>query len=669
MNAPLPVNVLRYGRDEPLPEPVPLRAGPLSLLYEAGDLRCLKRGEREVIRRVYAAVRDRNWGTVPGVISNLKLEISDEAFHIAYVSEHHQNEVHFVWRGEIVGEADGAIRFTFDGEAKTTFLKNRIGFCVLHPIPQCAGAPCRVEYADGTRKTTAFPKQVSPDQPVKDIHDLGAIAHEVASGVWAEVRFEGDLFEMEDQRNWIDASYKIYCTPLRLPFPVEIKAGTHVQQRVTLRLVGTAASASGAANRQPLIEVMRAAPLKTAITSDAVAVEVLPHQRTRLPALGHCAPSHRRVCTESEVERLAKLKPAHLRVDLTIDESNWSGALWLGAAGTDAGERLELALHLPNVSPTVLKDVAGELANRRDQLARVIVFQDGTESTPERLLKLARKHFADAFAGIPIGAGTNADFYQLNQSRPPHELADFLCWSMNPQVHAFDNASLAETPQAISAQIESAREYFPGKPLVVSPVTLKPRFNPVATGPAPPVPPGELPPQVDPRQMSLLGAGWTLAALKHLAESGVESVTFYETTGWRGVMETEAGSPLPTRFPSIPGGVFPLYHVLVDAGEFAGGEVLRAKSSEPLQVEALALRKQSRLCVLLANLTNQPQVARVLRLGDRGRLRQLDETNALQAMTAPEEFRRQPGEVIASADGEAEIALRPYAVARLDLER
>ena len=123
---------------------------------------------------------------------------------------------------------------------------------------------------------------------------------------------------------------------------------------------------------------------------------------------------------------------------------------------------------------------------------------------------------------------------------------------MNP------NSSIAETPEVAAQQAASVRRYFPGKPLVISPVTLRPRFNPNATGPEPVVPPGELPPKVDPRQLSLFAAAWTLAMIKALAEAGADSVTFYETTGWRGVMETAAGSPLPEKFPSIPGAVFPL---------------------------------------------------------------------------------------------------------------
>ena len=41
---------------------------------------------------------------------------------------------------------------------------------------------------------------------------------------------------MEDQRNWTDASFKTYSTPLELPFPVEISADEEVRQRVVLTL-------------------------------------------------------------------------------------------------------------------------------------------------------------------------------------------------------------------------------------------------------------------------------------------------------------------------------------------------------------------------------------------------------------------------------------------------
>ena len=78
-----------------------LRAGSLSMSFDAGDLRYIKRGEREVIRRIYAAVRDRNWGTVPAEISDLKTQIAEDHFRITYTSTHRQERIHFEWQAEI----------------------------------------------------------------------------------------------------------------------------------------------------------------------------------------------------------------------------------------------------------------------------------------------------------------------------------------------------------------------------------------------------------------------------------------------------------------------------------------------------------------------------------------------------------------------------------------
>ncbi len=125
---------------------------------------------------------------------------------------------------------------------------------------------------------------------------------------------------------------------------------------------------------------------------------------------------------------------------------------------------------------------------------------------------------------------------------------DFITYSINPQVHAFDNLSLVETLSAQGETVKSARKFSNNKPISVSPITLKMRFNPNATAPEANMKSDQLPPQVDVRQMSLFGAAWTLGSLKYLCESETHSLTYYETTGWRGVMETELGSHLPEKF-------------------------------------------------------------------------------------------------------------------------
>ena len=233
----LPRTVLYCGRQDPLPEPIQLRAGPLSMIFEPVDafLRHIRMGDREILRGIYVAVRDRNWGTIVPKIFNLKIESTKDAFRLTFDAECKERDIDYLWRGTIAGDPKAAVSFAMDGLARSTFLRNRIGFCVLHPLKECVGQPCSVEKADGKLERGVFPYYTSPTQPFMDMR---AISHEVVPELLAEVRFEGEVFEMEDQRNWTDASFKTYCTPLRIPFPVEIKEGTTVAQSITVTLKG-----------------------------------------------------------------------------------------------------------------------------------------------------------------------------------------------------------------------------------------------------------------------------------------------------------------------------------------------------------------------------------------------------------------------------------------------
>src|SRR3989442_2632 len=178
--------------------------------------------------------------------------------------------------------------------------------------------------------------------------------------------------------------------------------------------------------------------------------------------------------------------------------------------------------------------------------------------------------------------------------------------------------------------------------------------------------PGELPSQVDRRQPSLLAAVWTLVSAKHLAEAGAASVTYFETTGWRGVMETDEGTGLPDRFCSRPGTVFPVYHVLADLCELAGAEVLEAKSSEPLAVEALAVRQGDRLVVLAANLSPGPRRCRITALQVHSvAVRRLDEESFAAACSDAASL-RSGGRELGVVGGELELELEPFSVLHLD---
>ena len=95
--------------------------------------------------------------------------------------------------------------------------------------------------------STKFPVLVQPQQPFTNIQSLsfpvGSSHCEVWSSVYpyllsfaqiypspmsstaTQISMSGATFEMEDQRQWLDASFKTYCNRLSDPHPYLVSAG------------------------------------------------------------------------------------------------------------------------------------------------------------------------------------------------------------------------------------------------------------------------------------------------------------------------------------------------------------------------------------------------------------------------------------------------------------
>lgn len=653
-------NVIRYGRDVPLPLEHPLRAGPLSLVYSHGDLRAIRLGSVEVLNRVYVAVRDRNWNTIPVTLSNVRIEDGGDHFRVSFNADHRDGAIDFGWRGRIVGDADGTLHFAMEGAARSTFLRNRIGFCVLHPA-SLAGQPCTVEHVDGTQTASRFPDLISPHQPFFNIrairHDVivdSAAAAVGAPRVEARVVMTGDTFEMEDQRNWTDASFKTYCTPLAHAFPVEIAAGTPVEQAVTLRLAGRIGAVAQPAH-------LRAEPLSVAIAGRAVGT---------LPQVGLGMSSEHPDLTEREVARLAAMGVSHLRVDLDL-QGPWARTLQDGAAQAAALNcPLALALHLSAAADAELAAVAAAVAATGAPVAHWLIYAKDAVALDARRVDAARTHLG-RISAAPITGGTDAYFTELNRNPPPHTALDAVCYSINPQVHAFDNRSLMETLPVQGMTVKSAHALVPGRPILVTPVTLRPRFNPNATA-AEPIEHGRLPSQVDPRQMALFGAAWAVGSVKALAENATAGVTYFETVGRRGVMARTTAPSLSHRFPAAPGDLYPVYHVLALLSRAAGATVLAVASSDAACVTGLAFAGPDCIYALLANLTPTSQDVTVTHPGSACAYVLLDETSFAQSCRDAGHFTDTSRLADAtqshaqSHEGPA-VHLSPYAVALLKL--
>lgn len=639
------ITVIRYGTSEQPPAQVPLRAGPFSLLLEQGDLRNISLDGELVVLRLYGAVRDRNWDTIEPRFVSYDVDERPDGFEVWFTAECVSDDVDFAWEGHFSGTSDGRITAVFDGVARRGFWRNRIGWCLLHPMG-LAGRPVETVTPEGSVQG-AFPIAISPTQP---FFDLQAISYPTTSGKTVTIHFEGDLFEMEDQRNWTDASYKTYSTPLREPYPVEIQQGQRVTQIITIDLASGPGVGVGARSGDE--------------TERAILVQVGDQVVGQMPAIGLGLASHGQALSEEERRLLRDLGPSHLRALLNLAAEGWQVALEVALG---EARNLEVPLELEIMvgeQSEELQSLFCTIVDANVPLARVLVFPvSGYTTTTDVMGQAVLK--AD-LAGIdaPLGGGSRADFTELNRAADslPLGAMDVIGYSINPQVHAFDNESLMETIRAQAETVKSAQAIAPDKAIVVGPITLKPRFNPNATGPAPEVASGTLPPSVDVRQAALIGAAWTAGSLASLGRSGATSLTYFETTGWRGVVERSDHPLRVTAFPSRPGMIFPLYHVLAGASRMVGNEVLETAVSEPGAIETLAVRMGDEVAVIVSNLHNaETRVELILPVSGTGSVQTLDETTFEQATSAPALFHA-ARQAIDLADGKVEATLLPYGV-------
>src|SRR5260221_1448815 len=508
-------------------KPIELVAGPATALFTGGDLRTIRISGCETINRIYFALRDHNWGTIPGKISGLRVDQGEDRFLITYRSEHRNREVHFIWRATITGESDGTIRFAFEGETLSTFRRNRIGLCVHHPI-SAAGDQLIVTHPDGSTTAGAFPTIISPHQPFKEV---AVIRHFLSNGSVAEIQFDGDIFEMEDQRNWTDASFKTYSTPLRLPFPVEVRAGDWLRQSVTVSPL-PASEFSSSAGRKTVARRSGARRANSARQADAVTLES-PSRRILVP-LGLSWSRYAKEATEDEYARLAALRLSHLYLELVLSEERCvEDRVAAAACGRRIGAPIAVALRIEADVRPGLDRLSRPLKHARPQVVSWTVLSEGRPTTSAEHLSIVRERLSREGYCEPLGFGTRAFFAELNRNHPPIDLLDFVTYTVNPQIHADDELSIVESLGGQRATVESALLISGGKPVHVGPVTLKMQWNPYATVLPQAPAPGELPPEVDPRQRLPFAAAWTLGSIKTLSEAGVLRATYYEMIRWR----------------------------------------------------------------------------------------------------------------------------------------
>jgi len=547
-------------------------AGQLSAVVAGPDIFTVRWRGLEILSRLHATVRDATWSTVSPALRRVAVEDRADAAVVRLEAEHHRGDVAFTWQASVELGPGGRLAFAMDGIAERDFEYRRIGICVLHPWAAYVGARYRASRA-GRVTEGVFPHEIAP-QPRRNgafapMIEAFSLLEVALSGVNLTLRFDGDLFECEDQRNWTDASFKTYPTPLARSRARVIRAGTRITQRVVVDVAG----------------LPEPEPDEAPGPGGLIQVSVSEHRASPMPAVGTLAP--RSMPAWPEAAMLRQLRPAHVRAELAVTGTRpLEAALGPVEAAAELGIPIELALILdPGApSPALLAAVAALLSTRR--LARLLVHLRSGETTPRALIDAVRHSLAPVLDATPVAGGSASHFSELNRLPPEHPGMDQVAFAMSPCVHQSDERSMIETLEIQEQVVRRARRLAGGVPVTVTPVTLLPQE------------PGTAGSQADPRAATPFGAAWTLGSLAALAAAGACSVTFHDAVGPGGII-TANGAPTP------------VYSVLAAAAALRGRWLLQTQVSRRREVAALAVGLPGGVRVLVANLTAEPLTARL----------------------------------------------------------
>lgn len=550
-----------------------LTAGNISMTYENGALRWLKLGDNEVLRMIYFAVRDKNWGTVKPVISNERINQLERSFSISYDCNFNESEIQMNWKVTIEGKENSLIHFTINGKALSTFQKNRVGFCVLHPIKECAGKAVTIFHTDKTIEAAFFPEFISPYQPFKDIK---AMRWQLDDDCLVLLEYAGDVFETEDHRNWTDNNFKTYCTPLSLSFPVVMNKGEEVHQTIQISLTGGATILEDA--------------------NDEIRITVSENERLPVPCIGIGRACERSENYFEELKALSGIGFSHYRVDIKMNEADWKFQLYEAIAESKIlNAKLEIALFADENTTTQVLLFADAFSDE-PTIKYITVLPLYSKCIGNKTLKTILPLLRNKFTHAVFGAGTDAYFTELNRSELDANYLDYVSYSVNPQVHAFDDASLMENTEAQGFTIVSAKNKF-NKPAHISPITLKMRYNADATEEN-----KSIVPLSDPRQQSIFGAGWTLSSLKYVSENGAGAVTYFETVGERGLGSYNENKTFQ---------LYPLAEIFKIILQNKWTNILNSYSTNAFKVNSLVLCNNEETFILIANHSELAQTVTV----------------------------------------------------------
>lgn len=392
--------------------------------------------------------------------------------------------------------ASGELQLRAEAQPSVDLKVNRCGWVLMHPM-NCAGQALEVVHADGRTSRSSWPFQVPPWPLFTGVRE---VRHEYAPGFWAAAYFGGEDYEIEDQRNNADASFKTYSRSNMMPRPYVLRQGQHMVRELRLCLLGDPAPPiSPKALPSPCLpsETVNPTRLGMAITADMTLLPqtgLLSMLQAWRPSFLHLSLWPGQAAPDwTSLSALQKAGQCGLRLDFVVPDE-------LGQGGPGDQQCLALAQELEQVG-----------------IAPEMVAAQPCGPNGARLLR-------QCFPEAAIGGGTPHFFAQLNRL----ELSggeDFMSFTVCPTVHGAGDAHVMHGLRSLPSMLQTARTRHPGRVWHLGPSSLAARASPL--GPLPPCSGKERKALagIDPRTPGLFGAAWLLGHLASALRASVQALS------------------------------------------------------------------------------------------------------------------------------------------------
>ena len=220
-----------------------LSAGPVRLTLADGELRHLFVNEREIVRRIYFAVRfGPKWDTAPNQVTACEVRAADDHFEVSVRARCRVGPVDYAWTATVTGATDGAIRFEVSGAAVSGCHDvRRTGIQVLLGTPDVVGCAYTFTGISGDSAIGFLPARLLPDNLPAAYREA---SYQHPDGLGVALEFSGTVFGVEDQRNFNESSFKLFSEHAHT-YP-ELPAGQTATARVQMSVARTPSPAKAA---------------------------------------------------------------------------------------------------------------------------------------------------------------------------------------------------------------------------------------------------------------------------------------------------------------------------------------------------------------------------------------------------------------------------------------